>query len=186
MAMPSIEMRKISELTPAPYNPRVISEAAMRGLRASIERFGLVQPIVVNRTTGNIVGGHQRLKVLAEQGVTEVPCVIVELPASEEKALNLTLNNPAIAGDFTEGVLPMLDDIQIQLPEMFEVLRLGDISDLLPQVDVGGTDSGLSGDSQLDDYQAWSVNVKCNSESAQAELYERLSQEGYECQLLTF
>ena len=48
----------------APYNPRTIDEYAKRKLRDNLKRVGLLQPIVVNRTTGNIVSGHQRLAVM--------------------------------------------------------------------------------------------------------------------------
>ncbi len=42
---------KTAELAPADYNPRKISEHAMKGLTASIEMFGLVQPVIFNRRT---------------------------------------------------------------------------------------------------------------------------------------
>ena len=67
-----IESRKLSDLTPADYNPRQISDRALSGLRESVTRFGLVQPIIVNERTGNVVGGHQRRKVLEAEGVDEV------------------------------------------------------------------------------------------------------------------
>ena len=55
-----IEQMHIAELDPAPYNPRTISPDALAGLRHSVERFGLVEPIVWNRRTGRVVGGHGR------------------------------------------------------------------------------------------------------------------------------
>lgn len=48
-----------------------------------------MEPIIWNKTTGNVVGGHQRLKVLLDLGQTEIDCVIVELDDKREKALNL-------------------------------------------------------------------------------------------------
>jgi len=51
-----------------------------------------VEPIVWNKRTGNIVGGHQRLKVLLDMGMREVDCVVVDLDEAKEKALNLALN----------------------------------------------------------------------------------------------
>jgi hypothetical protein len=60
----NIETKAIADLVPAPYNPRTISSEALAGLRGSVERFGLVEPVVWNRRTGRVVGGHQRLKVL--------------------------------------------------------------------------------------------------------------------------
>jgi hypothetical protein len=59
-----IRSMTVADLKPAPYNARRIDAAAMAGLSKSIERFGNVQPIVWNRRSGFVVGGHQRLKVL--------------------------------------------------------------------------------------------------------------------------
>ena len=64
-----LERMRIADLAPAPYNPRQISEEALAGLGTSVDRFGLVEPVVWNRRTGNVVGGHQRLKVLQARGV---------------------------------------------------------------------------------------------------------------------
>ncbi|HSW65477.1 MAG TPA: ParB N-terminal domain-containing protein [Dissulfurispiraceae bacterium] len=119
-----IERKKLSELKPAEYNPRTISDAALAGLKHSIERFGLVEPIIWNKRTGHVCGGHQRLKVLLNHGETETDVVVVDLPAIEEKALNLTLNNPAIQGVFTEGVTIILDELQAIIPEVLPALKL--------------------------------------------------------------
>ena len=66
----------IADLKPAPYNPRRIEATAVAGLRASIERFGNVQPIVWNRRSGYVVGGHQRLKVLEAKRVKTTDVVV--------------------------------------------------------------------------------------------------------------
>jgi DNA modification methylase len=119
--------KKLADLKPAGYNPRHISPPAYAGLKASIERFGLVEPVVWNRRTGNIVGGHQRLKVLQEQDVKETIVVVVDLPETEEKALNVTLNNPNIAGEFTSDLQVVLEDIRLEIPEMFVDLKLDEL-----------------------------------------------------------
>ena len=61
-------------------------------IKHSIEEFGNVEPIVWNKRTGNVVGGHQRLSVLKSMGYEEVPCSVVDLDENEEKLLNLALN----------------------------------------------------------------------------------------------
>ena len=78
---------KVADLTPAEYNPRKISDEAMQGLTASIERFGLVQPVIWNVRTERVVGGHQRLKALEAQGITETDVIVVDLPPSESTSL---------------------------------------------------------------------------------------------------
>lgn len=56
--------RKLRDLTPADYNPRKINDWALAALESSMQAFGDLSGVVVNRRTGNVVGGHQRLKHL--------------------------------------------------------------------------------------------------------------------------
>ena len=90
-----LERVAISKIDPAAYNPRVElkpGDIVYEHLKKSIETFGYLQPIIVNRQTGHVVGGHQRLNVLKDLGRTEVEVIFVDLPLEQEKALNLTLN----------------------------------------------------------------------------------------------
>ena len=122
-----IERRSIETLLPAAYNPREITDVALQGLGASIDRFGLVQPIVLNERTGNVVGGHQRLRVLMERGVLDTDVVLVDVDEAEEKALNLALNSGHISGQWTADALGLLHEVAGQLPELSEALRLGEL-----------------------------------------------------------
>lgn len=117
----------LADIKPAPYNPRVISERALAGLGASLDRFGLVQPIVVNVRTGRIVGGHMRVRALEAKGETTAEAVLVDLNERDEKALNLALNNSEIAGDWTAGALPLVDDLLASMPELSGDLMLGEL-----------------------------------------------------------
>lgn len=107
----AIEYVPIGSLQVAPYNPRKMPDEQMRRLMRGIEEYGVVDPIIVNRTTGNIVGGHQRAEAARRLGLTEVPIVEVALDLEREKALNLALNK--ISGDWSldllSGVLGDLD-----------------------------------------------------------------------------
>ena len=81
----NIEKKKVTELLPAEYNPRKDlkpGDPEYEKLKRSLEQFGYVEPVIWNKNTGRVVGGHQRLKVLQDLGETEIECVIVEL--SEE------------------------------------------------------------------------------------------------------
>ena len=85
----------IVELNAAQYNPRIALEPGMpewEKLKASIEQFGNVEPVVWNQRTGNVVGGHQRLAVLKSMGYESVPCSVVDLDEKEEKLVNIALN----------------------------------------------------------------------------------------------
>ena len=104
-----IEKKNTADLLPADYNPRKDlkpGDAEYEKLKRSIEQFGYVEPVIWNKTTGRVVGGHQRLKVLMDIGITEVECVVVEMDESQEKALNIALNK--ISGDWDKDKLALL------------------------------------------------------------------------------
>lgn len=129
-ALPETETVRmpLAMLLPADYNPRRISDRAMKGLRASLERFGELGGIVYNKRTGSLVGGHQRVKALAAMGIEDAEVRVVDLPVAEEKAANLALNHPGIGGEWDDALLAVvLDEVKRDLPTAFEELQLGDI-----------------------------------------------------------
>jgi len=114
----------LKDLIPAPYNPRKISDEQMNGLQKSLDRWGLVQEIVVNKRTNHIVGGHQRASALKVNGEKKAAVVWVDIDEDEERALNVALNSPHISGEFDfEKLPPLLDEIELKLPEVFDDLR---------------------------------------------------------------
>jgi ParB-like chromosome segregation protein Spo0J len=88
----NIEIKKLSELKPAPYNPRESTKRQEADLARSLEKFGMVEPIIWNKQTGYIVGGHFRVRELIKQGYEAIECVIVDLSPEDEKELNIRLN----------------------------------------------------------------------------------------------
>ena len=110
--MIEIEYLPTASLNAAPYNPRRMPDEQMARLMRGIEAFGLVDPIIVNQATGNIVGGHQRVEAAKRLKLAEVPVVHVALDREQEKALNLALNK--ISGewdlDLLRGILGDLND----------------------------------------------------------------------------
>ena len=85
----------IDELIFAEYNPRQLTKDQYQGLKDSITRFGLVDPVIINKHKERdniIVGGHQRVKIAKDLGYKEVPCVEVNLTPEKERELNIRLN----------------------------------------------------------------------------------------------
>ncbi len=119
-----IQKLPLAKLNPAKYNPRKDlqpGDPEYEKLKKSMETFGYVEPIVWNKRTGQIVGGHQRLKILQHQGETEIECVVVDLDEIQEKALNITLNK--VSGDWD---LPKLADLISELDNgIFDVSITG-------------------------------------------------------------
>src|SRR5436190_440344 len=87
-------------------------------LAASLREFGLVEPLVWNEATGHVVGGHARLSILKEMGVTEVPVSVVRLTPEREKALNVVLNNLEAQGRYDPDKLADLLTELADLPEL--------------------------------------------------------------------
>ena len=105
----NIQKVSVGKLQAAAYNPRKQlkpGDAEYEKLKRSITEFGYVEPVIWNQTTGNVVGGHQRLQVMKDLGYTEVDCVIVELDDQREKALNIALNK--IQGEWDKDKLAAL------------------------------------------------------------------------------
>lgn len=132
----------LADFTFAPYNPREISPDALAGLQSSVETFGDLSGIVWNARTGHLVAGHQRVRALTDAGATFRPATktkpprlaldgkdfavrVVDWDIDTEKAANLTANNPWIAGDFTDAVVEIVDDLRDF--DGFDDLHLGDL-----------------------------------------------------------
>ena len=142
----------IEDLAPAPYNPRTISDEALHGLDASVGAYGDISGITWNRTTGHLIAGHQRVRVLRERGaVVEVDTAgpyirdpqtaetfrvrVVDWDESKEKAANVTANNLAISGLFTSELRVVLDEIRVEMPaDLFTDLRFDGLIEMLPEM----------------------------------------------------
>jgi DNA modification methylase len=103
-----IESKLIKDLKPATYNPRQISTKQYNDLKESVEKFSLVDPIIINRDL-TVIGGHQRLKICKELKHTEIDCVVLDLSKEEERELNIRLNKNT--GEFDMDILANEFDI---------------------------------------------------------------------------
>jgi len=107
-----IEIRKLTDLLHADYNPRkklIPTDPEYKRIARSLDEFGYVDPIIIN-SDNTIIGGHQRATVLADKGVAEVQVVVLDIPKEKEKALNVALNK--ISGEWD---MTMLRDVLSEL-----------------------------------------------------------------------
>lgn len=90
-----VEKRKLRELVEMEDNPRKANENFYEDLRKSIEEFGYIIPIIINKRNNKVISGNQRLKVLREMygDDYEVDVVVVDLDEREEKELNILMNS---------------------------------------------------------------------------------------------
>jgi len=132
----NIQKIPVDRLNPAAYNPRrdlKLGDKEYEKLKRSITEFGYVEPVIWNERTGNIVGGHQRFKVLRDLGQAEIDCVVVDLDENREKALNIALNK--IQGEWDE----------VKLSELFAGFDLADFDASLTGFDMDEIEAMLDG-----------------------------------------
>lgn len=138
------------QLIGAPYNPRRLTDDARARLKAKIEKVGLVTPLVWNRRTGHLVGGHQRLSILDElEGRKDyrLRVSVVDVDEREERALNVFLNNQASQGDWDTKALA-------EIAKEFQGDDLADLGFMAGEIDFlgigagdeSGDESGRAGD----------------------------------------
>ena len=132
----TVQQVAIEELKPAEYNPRKWSEEARRGLTASLNQFGFVQPIVANSAPhrrGVIIGGNFKLDIAKQRGDKTVPVVWVNIPdLKKEKELNLRLNKNQ--GEFDDDLLSefdedLLEDVGWESKELDKIFNESDEDD---------------------------------------------------------
>ena len=133
-----IETKKLSDLKPAPYNPRQSTKKQEKKLQESLTKFGVVEPIIFNKQTGYIVGGHFRVRELKKLGYKEVECVIVDLSEEDEKELNIRLNANTGEWDWdtlaNEWNVEELAEWGLDIPN-FEIDEETDYSDKNKEID---------------------------------------------------
>jgi hypothetical protein len=128
---------KISDLNLAEYNPRVMTEKAQVALRASLNAFGLITPIIINQRSKRIIGGHQRVQQMIVMGETEAEVDIVDLNEEDEKALNLILNSERARGEMLSEPLQLIleelkgepDYIALRLEDLLEEAQTTELED---------------------------------------------------------
>mgnify|MGYP003639871468 CR=1 FL=1 len=112
---------KCSDLIGAEYNPRKLNDKQRNELRDSLNRFGFVDPVLVNINKDRkniIIGGHQRKSVWEEMGNTTIPCIELDLTLDQEKELNVRLNKSG--GDFDMEMLEEHFDTDLLVDWGFE------------------------------------------------------------------
>lgn len=97
----TLETRSLSSLTDHPHNPRQLSKHDAEHLEKSLSKFGVAEKLIIN-TDGQIIGGHQRKKILKKLGIKQIPCWVPSrtLTPEEVNELNIRLNRNQGEWDF--------------------------------------------------------------------------------------
>ena len=118
----AVTMNRV-DIKNAPYNPRVIDQSARKKLKDKIKsKVGLIETLVWNKRTGNLVSGHQRLSILDElEGKKDYSLTIaaIDVDVPTEKEINAFVNNPGAQGNYDLGLLEkMLMDSSVSFEDM--------------------------------------------------------------------
>ncbi len=180
----------INELHIAVYNPRKDlqpEDVEYQNIKRSLEKFGCVEPIIWNERTGNVVGGHQRLKILIDKGAETADVSVVNLDPVEEKALNVALNK--ISGNWD---IDKLSEIMQELVEADFASLTGynekEIADMLKDAEVAISESDdIGSQGVINNFtyrEQYGVIVICENELVQQDVYEKLIAQGYDCKVV--
>ena len=107
-----IEYIQIEKIKPNEYNPKKMTQKEAEDLEKSIERFGIVDPLIMNKAKGRkgiLIGGHQRLKIYKKMGFTRIPIVWVNI-TDIEKERELCLRLSKNAGSWDWDLLANFDE----------------------------------------------------------------------------
>ena len=176
----SIVMLPVSEVRPYEKNPRKNAEA-VKYVRASIEKFGFKQPIVID-SNRVIISGHTRLEAAKSLGMAEVPCIVADdLTDAQVKALRLADNKVA---EFSEWEMNLLGGELGELAEISDI-DMGDFGfeDNLDKI--GDEEENGTEEKGVNLSETFQIIVECENEIEQQEIFEKLSGEGYKCRLST-
>ena len=158
-----VEKISINKLKPAGYNPRQISKKQYNDLKQSIEKFGLVDPIIINKDF-TVIGGHQRVKVCKELNYKEIDCVALFLTKEEEIELNIRLNKSGGDWDF-------------DLLSSFEIEELKEWG--FKEIELGLNIDKID-DETNDDIV---ITIKENDAVAAKEIYNELEKRGFDVKI---
>ena len=171
-----IIQRDIDTLIFAEYNPRQLTKDQYKHLKDSISRFGLVDPIIVNKNKERkniIVGGHQRVKVAKDMKIETVPVLEVDLTYERERELNIRLNKNT--GEWDMDNLANFFDMDELTDWGFDEKEL--------QLDIQEDKELIDISNELE--TSYEVVVECLDERHQEEIYNKLNEMGMKCRILT-
>lgn len=170
--------KKVSELIPYKNNPR-INDNAVDAVAASIKEFGFQVPLVID-TNNVIVAGHTRYKAALQLGLDEVPCKLAdELTPVQIKAFRLADNKVAELATWDEN-LKFLELSELE-PLGVDMLQFG-FDDLTNKTNQQNEPTERN---EVQYNESISVVIDCENEIEAEEIFENLSQEGYNCRIST-
>jgi ParB family chromosome partitioning protein len=176
---------KLAELHPAPWNANRVPPATMAKIRTSIERYGVVENLVVRpmgESVYEVLSGNHRLSIYGELEMKTAPCYVIDLDDAHARLLAQTLNRTR-GEDDPEAYEQLIRDVLEELP-------LEEVTSVLPESNesieklLKGVGEHGPGDEEPNFDSQYGVIVICKDEAGQRDVFEALTADGYECRVV--
>lgn len=113
----------IASLHEDPANARKHGPENLAAIRASLREFGQVEPLVVQRSSGKVIGGNGRLVVMRELGWAEADVAEVDLCDMKAACLGVVLNRSGELAEWDKEALEaVLREVQTANEELNKAL----------------------------------------------------------------
>ena len=171
----NILYKNVDDLTPYEYNTKKHDKKQIKNVATSIEKYGFVQPLVIDKD-GVVVIGHCRLLAAKQLKMDTVPCVCVDdLNEEQVNALRI-VDNKTNESEWDMDILP-------------DELLAVDLGDFEFDFDFGAEETQEPQPVEREDLSSkvgemYQIIIECENETQQEELYYRLSGEGLQCRTL--
>lgn len=198
-------MAKIKDLNPAEYNPRKISDKQMELLDKTLHEFGDLSGIVYNVATNTLVGGHQRIKnfnsnsvidktpFIDEVGTVAIGYINTEIgkfsyrevnwSLEKEKAANVAANKSGGEWDFTK-LKDLMEDLDTgELDLELTGFDTQEIENLMTFVSEDKKNESKDLSDRIS--TSFKIEIECESELLQEDLFNEFQQRGFKCRILT-
>ena len=183
-----VSMVPIGDLTPWSRNPR-INDAASERLAYTIQEHGWTTPILAQKSSGRIIGGHTRLKAALKIGLTEVPVVYLDVDDMQADSIAIADNRLGEIAEWDGAELAkLLEEIEAEGGDLLAIgYNDADWSELIESLDESEAepfkDDELDTSAQMGDLE-FRVVVECASEEEQTKAIEMLTKGGFTCRAL--
>lgn len=169
---------KVSDIKKNPGNPRQIKGEKLELLKASVGGFQKMMPLrpIVIDENNVVLGGNMRLAAIKALGLKDIPDEWVKkvTDLTEDEKKEFVIKDNAGFGEWDWDVIANewsdlpLSDWGLDIPdadEQIENVNDTDLSDSLESL--------------------FKIEVSCANEAEQEETYNRLTEQGYQCRVLT-
>ena len=168
-----IERLSVDKIKVYPNNAKLHPAYQIEQIKKSIQMYGNNDPIAVWGKDNVIVEGHGRFIALNELGYTEVDVIHLDhLTDEQRRQYMLVHNQTTMNSGWDEDLLRIeLEDIGVDMTDF--------------GFDLDEEDDEKSEEKGVEYHEKISVVIDCADDEQAEEIFNRLTEEGYECRIST-